>query len=415
MDDLQVFHRSRHEQENAYLALFLPNILLFPGILQNCSCRWVVKRLERYERFGRFETARSNSTQPKKEFHMSATTTRPAAPSRSGTRKVKRAARTFRKAKLESAFLEFCQLSTETTEDRVTKSEFEAICQQADNFILSEEFSAPSAESEILGGQLLDDCRSEDSKPASKRVTLPTHLAGLCEEHLLSPEQERLLFRRMNYLRFVANRILEGHDPATVGQWNLERVRGLLRAADWHRDVIVKANVRLVISIVKKFANPQCGFDDLLSDGIMALIRSVDKFDYQLGFRFSTYATQVVRRHSYRYVMDRQSERLKVANSIGEPGLDVVDDRQNCCMSETRWNTLRAQLGQYLDLLDKREKFIIRARFSLGGHRRVQTLQRLADKLQISKERVRQLEKRALEKLQQMAEVNPPDLVAADA
>jgi RNA polymerase primary sigma factor len=60
-----------------------------------------------------------------------------------------------------------------------------------------------------------------------------------------------------------------------------------------------------------------------------------------------------------------------------------------------------------LDQLDRREKLIIRARFSLGGHRRVQTLQKLADRLGVSKERVRQLEKRALDKLRGFAEVSP--------
>ncbi|MEZ6136289.1 MAG: sigma-70 family RNA polymerase sigma factor [Pirellulaceae bacterium] len=130
----------------------------------------------------------------------------------------------------------------------------------------------------------------------------------------------------------------------------------------------------------------------------------VDKFDYQLGFRFSTYATQVVRRHSYRFVMERQEERLKITNSIGEPGLDVVEDDAYSNFDEQRWLELRSRLADYLTKLDKREKFIVRARFSLGGHRRVQTLQSLADCLGISKERVRQLEKRALDKLTVMAQ-----------
>ena len=56
-----------------------------------------------------------------------------------------------------------------------------------------------------------------------------------------------------------------------------------------------------------------------------------------------------------------------------------------------------------LNDLDRREKLIIRARFSLGSHRKVHTLQSLADRLGISKERVRQLERRAMEKLQEMA------------
>jgi RNA polymerase primary sigma factor len=66
-----------------------------------------------------------------------------------------------------------------------------------------------------------------------------------------------------------------------------------------------------------------------------------------------------------------------------------------------------------LDKLDRREKLIVRARFSLGSHRRVQTLQRIADSLGVSKERVRQLEKRALEKLRELAiSLELPEFVA---
>lgn len=72
-------------------------------------------------------------------------------------------------------------------------------------------------------------------------------------------------------------------------------------------------------------------------------------------------------------------------------------------MSETRWHALRSCLTAMLGDLDRREKLIIRARFALGSHRRVQTLQSLADRLGVSKERVRQLEKRAMEKLSAMA------------
>ena len=162
--------------------------------------------------------------------------------------------------------------------------------------------------------------------------------------------------------------------------------------------------MRLVISIVKKFVNPQNGFDDLLSDGIVALMRAVDKFDVGMGFRFSTYATQVLRRSTYRSVMEKQTDRQRSVGSIHENGIDIADDQKESSMSEQRWHELRARLSLMLDHLDRREKFIIRARFSLGGHRRIQTLQRLADKLGVSKERIRQLEKRALDKLRGMSE-----------
>ncbi len=324
----------------------------------------------------------------------------------------KKLKRTFRRRRLEESFVKFCQLSTDSSARSCSTAEFELLKQRAADFVASEDFVSPGAEREILGDDFLTKCDEGVSKRSVKRVSLPPHLASLCEEQLLNPEQERQLFRRMNYLRFRAHQILASPNCSCTEQWDVERAQGLLRAADWYRDSIVKANVRLVISVVKKFVNPHCVFDDLLSDGIMALIRSVEKFDYQLGFRFSTYATQVVRRNSYRFVMDKQDERLKVSNSISEQGLDIAEDLLPSSMDEQKWNALRSHLGELLSRLDRREKFIIRARFSLGGHRRVQTLQSLADCLHISKERVRQLEKRAMEKLAMMASQEPPPALA---
>ncbi|MEO8271741.1 MAG: sigma-70 family RNA polymerase sigma factor [Aureliella sp.] len=320
--------------------------------------------------------------------------------------------RTFRRQTLESAFQEFCQLSTDNPFATLSPAEFELLQQRAAEFIDSSEFASPLAERNILQDEFLSKCELSTSAAGGKRVSLPPYLASLCEEPLLTAQQERSLFQRMNFLRYRAHRILIKHQIAsTLVQWEVERVQGLLRAADWYRDNIVKANVRLVISIVKKFANPQCSFDDLLSDGIMSLMRAVDKFDYQLGFRFSTYATQIVRRNTYRVVMDRQEERFRVANSLSEQGLEIAEELEPSSMSEQRWHMLRGHMRELLDKLDRREKFIIRARFSLGSHRRVQTLQKLADRLQISKERVRQLEKRALEKLTAMAVQRPPATV----
>jgi RNA polymerase primary sigma factor len=315
---------------------------------------------------------------------------------------------TFRRKKLEEDFLRYCQLSTEAGETPLTGAPLADLRAKAEDFIDSGDFTSADAEKNILKDQLLDNCESSEPRRAARKVNLPPHLAGLCEAPLLTADQERQLFCRMNYLRYRAAHILRNHSGDSLGQWDVERIQGLLRAADWHRDCIVEANVRLVISIVKKFSNQQCGFDDLLSDGIMALIRSVDKFDYKLGFRFSTYATQVVRRNSYRFVMDRQDERLKITNSISDGGLDVAEDDGSSSLDEFRWNELRSELHEFLNRLEKREKFIVRARFSLGGHRRVQTLQRLADKLGISKERVRQIEKRAMDKLASMAKDRPP-------
>jgi len=322
--------------------------------------------------------------------------------------------KTFKKKTVEEQFSHFLQLSCPEQKSALELSlEVKRLLAEKVEFIANERFSEPSAEGEILGDNFLGTGIDPSPAKKSKVAALPPHLARLCEAKLLSPDEEKSLFHRMNYLRFRAEQLRLTLNTEEPNCWNLRRIEGLLKAADWYRDFIVKSNMRLVISIVKKFVNLQNGFDDLLSDGIIALLRAVDKFDVGLGFRFSTYATQVVRRNSYRRVMEKQAERQRNTGSIHENGMDISDDQKESSMNESRWNELRSKLSTMLNDLDRREKFIIRARFSLGGHRRIQTLQRLADKLGVSKERIRQLEKRALDKLRGMVELNPlsePDI-----
>lgn len=274
-------------------------------------------------------------------------------------------------------------------------------------FITNAEFTQPGIGDQIFADPLGLAPRQTELGIAAIRksgVDLPIHLSRLCEAALLKPEQERELFRRMNFLFHQATMhrsLLRTDRPSRK---RLELVDRLMLLAEWHRDRIVEANLRLVFSIVKKFVNPNNTFDDLLSDGIVGLIRAVEKFDYDRGFRFSTYATQVVRRNSYRTVVLKQQERQKTVGGLQDMNLDFSDEQRSSPISEKRWHELRGRLAVMLDDLDRREKFIIRARFSLGSHRKVHTLQSLADRLGISKERVRQLERRAMDKLRGMAD-----------
>ena len=183
----------------------------------------------------------------------------------------------------------------------------------------------------------------------------------------------------------------------------IDLIEKLVALAEWHRDRILEANLRLVFSIVKNFVNANNTFDDLLSDGIFGLIRAVEKFNYEYGFRFSTFATRVVRRNAYRMVVVNQQDRQKVSTGLQDLELEISDEGRSSAISEKRWLELRSHLAVMLDDLDRREKFIVRARFSLGSHRKRHTLQSLANRLGISKERVRQLERRAVDKLRAMA------------
>lgn len=340
--------------------------------------------------------------------------TKPSKRSSSGAAKSGRSSKsnkTFRSAVLEKQFVSLCQMEHAVPASPIAKGEVAKLDLAARikkrlkmeiEMISNSEFYSENSES-ILGKVLLGTGLDEQAKPNAKLPNLPVHLARLCETQLLSPEEERILFQRMNYLRWRAYQAQQQLDPAQSTEADLIRVEGLLKAASWYRDWIVRSNMRLVISIIKKFVNTNNRFDDLLSEGTMALIKAVDKFDYDRGFRFSTYATQVVRRSSYRSVMLKQTERMRIEASTSDLDLTFSADTRASAMDEHRWQSMRGRLATYLEQLDRREKLIIRARFSLGGHRRVQTLQRLADVLGVSKERIRQLEKRALDKLRELA------------
>lgn len=285
------------------------------------------------------------------------------------------------------------------------------------SFISNEAFSSSALGKKMFSEPLgLAPRQAELGIAAIRRsgIDMPIHLGRLCEAPLLKPEQEKMLFQRMNYLMQQAAIHRALLNPVRPSRVRLELIDRLIALAEWHRDRIVEANLRLVFSIVKKFVNPNNSFDDLLSDGIVALIRAVEKFDFDRGFRFSTYATQVIRRNSYRTVVLNQQERQKTVGGLQDMELDFTDEGRESAISEKRWHELRSRLSVMLDDLDRREKFIIRARFSLGAHRKVHTLQSLANRLGVSKERVRQLERRAMDKLRAMAgDVNLAELEPA--
>ena len=232
---------------------------------------------------------------------------------------------------------------------------------------------------------------------------LPGHLARLCATPILTASEERELFRRMNYLKYRANVLRSRLDPQNPDMAIVKRAENFVATAQQVRDHLVQANMRLAISVVKKFVTPKHSFDDLLSDGIYSLMQAVEKFDFDRGFRFSTYAYRAIARNAYRMINKRQRELALCSGDMEDSLEDALIDRGATDADFDRWMSLRATLDRLLRRLDRRERLIIRCRFALGGHRKTRTFQAIADKLGISKERVRQLEQRAMNKLRDMA------------
>ena len=287
----------------------------------------------------------------------------------------------------------------------------EALLRTEIDFIPNPEFAAEEQRAnDLVENTLRNDAITTGAAPAD----LPPHLRRMCEAELLTHEQESTLFRQMNLLKYQANVLRSRLDPEQVTEQQVAAVELLLSQAQVIRDQIIQANMRLVMSIVKNFVTPQQSFDDMLSDGIFTLIQAVEKFDYDRGFRFSTYAYRSIARSAYRTVTTARKEEARFTRGAEQWAFEQADDQSESSMTEQVWSSLRELTASMLDQLDRREQFIVRSRYALGAHRKVRTFQCLADKLGVSKERVRQLEQRAVGKLRTMAsELEMEELFAA--
>lgn len=264
-------------------------------------------------------------------------------------------------------------------------------------FLPSVDFDAADAEQAILHAPELASPYANTPAPSRIPADLPPYLQQLFRLPLLSPGGEVALFRKMNYLKYRADQMRNAIDVETVSAGELDRIEALLEDANRVKQQITQANLRLVVSIAKRHLSSAMDLFELISDGNVSLMRAVDKFDYSRGYKFSTYASWAVMRNFARSVPEFKAHRDRYQTGRDElidiaPGF-VPEESENDFTPAVR-NVIERMLCQ----LGDRERAILRHRFGLDDSQ-PQTLEQIGKRLGVSKERIRQLESRAIEQL----------------
>jgi RNA polymerase sigma factor (sigma-70 family) len=260
-------------------------------------------------------------------------------------------------------------------------------------------FDAASAADRFFGSSAIHVSVPQWFSPPDMRSVQPRERAMATR---LSTEQEVLLFLRYNYARWRLRKLI-------AEQINRRCLSRALEMVQWYTRVlqccseIARANMPLVVSMAKRMTIPFVDFTELCSEGNMALLRSINKFDIRRGYKFSTYACRAILKSFRRLAAKhgRYRRHFPVELDLDMQKSDNDDNRRS-----QQWDdsvqTLRQILACNLASMTDIERRIVTLRFGMiNGNPDRMTLAQIGKEVGFSNERVRQILHGSLRKLRE--------------
>ncbi len=270
------------------------------------------------------------------------------------------------------------------------------------DYIYHESFDDRAKEAEIMGPMPEQAKFDEQRRNMRPPKDVSPEMAPLYESPLLTKPQEQHLFRKMNFLKHKAGLLRAKLDPARAKPQHLKQIEDLQFQANAIKKRLVNCNMRLAVSVAKKHAQHADAFFEILSDSNLSLIRAVEKFDYSLGFKFSTYATWSIIKNFARTLP--QEKRYRERYVTGHEDLfDLFpdnrgDEHEQLVAAEQNVN----RVNRLLAYLEPRERQIVEMRAGLDSSQAM-TLGQIGERLGLTKERVRQINVQVINKLRNIA------------
>jgi RNA polymerase sigma factor (sigma-70 family) len=227
------------------------------------------------------------------------------------------------------------------------------------------------------------------------------------QPQLMKGDEERLMFLRFNYskkrLSALKKRIKKDglrtrEDAEQVIEWH--------RRFEHFREYLVRTNLALVLAMAKRTRLGDVDFAEIVSEGNMALIRAVDKFDVGRGFKFSTYACRAILKAFSRTSLKHSRQRTRFP-VVFDPDLEMSDwiDRKRDVVEEDCIDELKQIVDRNLADLSDTEQTVIRRRFNWEQKQDSGlTLEEVGAIIGVTKERVRQIQNKALAKIRSVME-----------